>query len=110
LILKNLKGGEAMDRRIWGCLVVFILFSFLLSGCYYFSAKKEIANAERLLSELKGAGGETLTPYEYCSAETFLEMSKTELREENDGKPAKGFAERSKSAAEAGLAEIRKKK
>jgi hypothetical protein len=99
-----------MNRRIWGCLAVFILFSFLLSGCYYFSAKKEIANAEKLLSDLKGAGGETLTPYEYCSAEKFLEMSKTELSEENDGKTAKGFAERSKSAAEAGLAEVKKKK
>ena len=99
-----------MNRRIWGCLAVFILFSFLLSGCYYFSAKKEIANAEKLLSELKGAGGETLTPYEYCSAEKFLEIAKTELRDEQDGKTAKGFAERSKSASEAGLAEVRKKK
>ena len=51
-----------MDKRIWGCLVVFILFSFLLSGCYYFSAKKEIANAEKLISELKGAGGEKTVP------------------------------------------------
>ena len=98
-----------MDKRIWKCLVVFILFSFLISGCYYFSAKKEIANAERLLSELKGAGGETLTPYEYCSAETFLGNAKMEA-EQGDWKHAKEFASRSKSAAETGLTEVKKKK
>jgi hypothetical protein len=97
-----------MDKRMWGCLAVFILFSFLLSGCHYFSAKKEIANAEKLLSELKGAGGETKAPYEYCSAEKFLEVSKIEFNS-NDFKTAKGFAERSKSAGEAGLAEVKKK-
>jgi hypothetical protein len=99
-----------MNKRIWGCFVVFILFSFFLSGCYWLNADKEIANAQRLLSELKAAGGETLTPYEYCSAETFLEAAKYELTAENDGWTAKGFAERAKSAAEAGLAEIKKKK
>ena len=98
-----------MDKRIWGCLAVFVLFSFLLSGCYYAGAKKEIANAEKLLSELKGAGGEKLVPYEYCSAEKFLEVSKTEFNQ-NDFKPAKELASRSKSAGEAGLAEIQKKK
>jgi hypothetical protein len=97
-----------MDKRIWKCLVVLILFSFLLSGCYYFSAKKEIANAEKLLSELKTAGGERLVPYEYCSAEKFLEVSKIQF-DENDYKTAKRFAEHSKSAAEAGLAETKKK-
>jgi hypothetical protein len=99
-----------MSKRILTFLLIFVFFSFLLSGCYYFSAKKEIANAERLLSELKAVGGPTLAPYEYCSAEKFLEMSRAELSEENDGKTAKGFAERSKSAAEAGLAEVKKKK
>jgi hypothetical protein len=97
-----------MNRRIVGCLAVFILFSFFLSGCYYFSAKKEIANAERLLSELKGAGGENKVPYEYCSAEKFLEVSKIEFNS-NDFKAAKGFAVRSTSAAETGLAEVKKK-
>jgi hypothetical protein len=99
-----------MDKRIWGCLAVFILFFFLLSGCYWYNADKEIADAQKLLSELKSAGGQTLTPYEYCSAEKFLEMAKTELQEENDGWTAKDFAERSKSASEAGLAEVKKKK
>jgi hypothetical protein len=97
-----------MDRKVWKCLVVFILFSFFLSGCYYFSAKKEMANAERSLSELKGAGGERQVPYQYCSAESFLEISRIEF-EEKDYKAAKGFAVRSKSASETGLAEVKKK-
>jgi hypothetical protein len=97
-----------MDRKVWKCLVVFILFSFFLSGCYYFSAKKEMANAERSLSELKGAGGERQVPYQYCSAESFLEISRIEF-EEKDYKAAKGFAVRSKSASENGLAEVKKK-
>jgi uncharacterized lipoprotein YehR (DUF1307 family) len=98
-----------MNRRIGKFLVVFVLFSFALSGCYYSSAKKEMANAEKLFSDMKGRGGEKLVPYQYCSAEKFLEVSKTEF-DSNDFKAAKGFAERSKSASEAGLAEIQKKK
>jgi hypothetical protein len=97
-----------MEKRIAGCLVVFILFSFLLSGCGLFYTSKEISAAEKLLSELKAAGGETKVPYEYCSAEKFLEAGKTEYAQGHMG-PAKGFIERSKSAAEAGLTEIRKK-
>ena len=97
-----------MSKRIWTLLCILVLLTFTLSGCYYFSAKKEIANAEKLLSELKGAGGEKQVPYEYCSAEKFLEASKIEFGQ-NDYGPAKGFAERSKSAAQAGLAEIKKK-
>jgi hypothetical protein len=90
-------------------LVVLILFSFLLSGCYYFSAKNEIKNAEKLIAELKAGGGEKSAPYEYCSAEGFLAVSKKEFNE-NDFKPAKELASRSTSAAQAGLAEIKKKK
>jgi len=97
-----------MENKGWRFLIVLILISFVLSGCYYFSAKKEIGNAEKLFSELKGAGGEKQVPYEYCSAEKFLEASKLEFSQ-NDFWPAKGFAERSKSAAQAGLAEIKKK-
>jgi hypothetical protein len=97
-----------MNKPIGKVLVVIVLFSFALSGCYYFSAKKEIANAERLFSELKGSGGEKLAPYEYCSAEKFLEVSKVEFAD-GDYKPAKGFAERSKSASEAGLAVVKEK-
>ncbi len=87
---------------------IFVFFTLSLSGCYYFSAKKEIGNAEKLLSELKGAGGEKQVPYEYCSAEGFLQVSKVEFSQGDFG-PAKGLAERSKSAAQAGLAEIKKK-
>ena len=97
-----------MSKRIWTLLCILVLLTFTLSGCYYFSANKEIANAEKLLSELKGAGGEKQVPYEYCSAEKFLEASKIEFGQ-NDHGPAKGFAERSKSAAQAGLTEIKKK-
>ena len=98
-----------MDKRILKYFLVFAVFSFLLSGCYYFSAKKERANAEKLLSDLKGAGGEKVVPYEYTSAEKFLEISKMQF-DEWDFKDSKEFAQRSKSASEAGLAEVKKKK
>jgi hypothetical protein len=97
-----------MSKRVWKFLLILVFFSFVLSGCYYFSAKKEISNAEKLFSELKAAGGEKKVPYEYCSSEKFLEASKIEFGQ-NDFGPAKAFAERSKSAAEAGLTEIKKK-
>ena len=97
-----------MRKTIRTFLLILVLFSFLLSGCYYFSAKKEITNAEKLISELKATGGQTKVPYEYCSAEKFLEASKIEFVQGDYG-PAKGFAERSKSAAETGLADMKKK-
>jgi hypothetical protein len=90
-------------------LILLVLISFLFSGCYYFSAKNEIKNAERLFMELKGAGGEKITPYEYCSAESYLEISKIEFSH-SDFKKAHNFAIQSKSASEAGLTEIKKKK
>lgn len=98
-----------MIKRIWTFLMVLILFSLSLSGCYYFAAKKEIKAAEKLTADLKGERGLTLVPYEFTSAEKFLEISKMEFSE-NDFRAAKGFATRSKSAAEAGLAEVKKKK
>jgi hypothetical protein len=97
-----------MNKRFLTFSFILFFFAFSLSGCYYFSAKKEIANAEKLLAELKGAGGEKQVPYEYCSAEGFLQVSKVEFSQGDFG-PAKGLAERSKSAAQAGLAEIKKK-
>lgn len=90
-------------------LCLFVLISFIFSGCYYFSAKKEINNAEKLLSELKKADGERLVPYEYCSAESYLDISKIEFSH-NDFKKAHQFAISSKSASEVGLSEIKKKK
>ncbi len=98
-----------MRRISWIFLCVLVLFSFTLSGCYYFSAVKEMKAAEQSLSELKAAGGQTKVPYEYCSAEKFLEISKIEFNEPGY-KPAAEFARRSKAASQAGLAEIQKKK
>ena len=95
-------------KKMRSVLVILFLFSFLLSGCYYFSAKKEITNAEKSIAELKAAGGEKLAPYEYCSAEAYLVGAKKEFNE-NDFKPAKELASRSTSAAEAGLVESKKK-
>jgi hypothetical protein len=95
-------------KKMRSVLVILVLFSFLLSGCHYFSAKNEIKTAEKLTAELKAAGGDKLVPYEYCGAEAFLEGAKKEFYE-NDFKPAKELASRSKSAAEAGLANIKKK-
>jgi len=95
--------------RIGKFLAVFILFSFALSGCYYFSATKEMKAAQQSFSDLKAAGGATLTPYEYCSAEKFLEIARIEFNEPGY-KPAAEFARRSNTASQAGLAEIQKKK
>lgn len=98
-----------MNKKIWKLLMILVLLSFFATGCYYFAAKKEIKSAEKLISELKREGGATLVPYEYCSAETFLENAEMEAGQ-GDWKHAKGFASRSKSAAETGLTEVKKKK
>jgi hypothetical protein len=98
-----------MGKRILTFLCILVLFSFFLSGCYYFSCMKEMKSAEQLISELKAAGGPTLVPYEYTSAEKFLEVAKEEAGEA-DWKSAQGFATRAKSAAQAGLDEVKKKK
>jgi hypothetical protein len=97
-----------MSRRSMTFLLILVFFAFSLSGCNYFSAKKEIGNAEKLISELKGAGGEKKAPYEYCSAEKFLEGARIEFSQ-NDFGPAKALADRSTAAAQAGLAEVKKK-
>lgn len=97
-----------MSKRGLTLLLVLVFLSSSLSGCYYFSAKKEMEDATRVLAELKNAGGPQKAPYEYCSAEKFLEVSKMEF-DENDYKEAKEFATRSKSAGTAGLAEVKKK-
>ncbi len=106
--LRNSKGGDNMKKGYFTLFFILVFFAFSLSGCNYFSAKKEIGNAGKLISELKGAGGEKKAPYEYCSAEKFLEASKVEFSQ-NDFGPALGLAQRSTSAAQAGLAETRKK-
>jgi hypothetical protein len=98
-----------MSKKTLKFLMILVLISFFTTGCYYFAAKKEMKSAEQLISELKKEGGAKLVPYEYCSAETFLQDAKMEA-DQNDWKHAKGFATRSKSAAEAGLTEVKKKK
>ena len=97
-----------MSQRSWVWLLVLVFFSLSLSGCYYSAAKTEMKNAENLLMELKNAGGPTKAPYEYCSAESFLQISRQEF-DESDYSHAKDFAKRSEAAAQAGLAEVKKK-
>ena len=87
-------------------LVLLLSFVFLASGCYYYEAKKEMDSAGQLVSQLKNAGGPQKVPYEYTSAEKFLEISKMEF-DEYDYKQARDFATRSKSAAQAGLAQAK---
>ncbi len=97
-----------MSRRTWALLCILVFFSLSFSGCYYFSATKEMKAAQKLTSELKAAGGATLAPYEYCSAESFLGNAMREA-DESDYAHAKEFAIRSKAAAQAGLAQVKKK-
>jgi hypothetical protein len=98
-----------MSKRGLTLLLLLVFFSVSVSGCAYFAARNEIKAAERATAELKGAEGEKLAPYEYCSAESFLEISKYVLTE-NSWELSKEWASRSKSAAEAGLKEVKKKK
>jgi hypothetical protein len=107
--IENLKGGERMKIRIWRLAALLAFFTFVLSGCNYFAARDQIKGAEMSFNELKGQGGAKLAPYEYCSAEKFLEASRGEFVE-NDFKAAIEFAKRSKSAADTGLAEVKKGK
>jgi hypothetical protein len=67
-----------------------------------------MGKAEAALAELKANGGATKAPYEYCSAESFLQISQMELSQ-NDFQHAKQFAIISQSASQAGLTEAQKK-
>ena len=98
-----------MNKKVCGFLMLLVFFSVSVSGCAYFAARNEIRAAERATAELKGAEGAKLAPYEYCSAESFLEISRYVLTE-NSWSKSKEFATRSRSAAEAGLIEVKKKK
>lgn len=98
-----------MDLRCFRWAAGLVVLCVLLSGCGYFSAQREIKSAEKLLAELRTAEGAKWAPYEYCSAESYLEISKLTIKE-NSFKKTKEFAGRSKSASEAGLAEVKKKK
>jgi hypothetical protein len=96
-----------MSKRGLALLLVLVFFSLSLSGCYY-AAKKEMKTAEGLVMELKNAGGPAKVPYEYTRAEKLLEISKLEF-DECDYSHAKEFAAQSISAAQAGLAEAKKR-
>lgn len=97
-----------MDRRTTTSIFTLLILTLFLLGCSYISAKDEIKTAQRFLAELKAAGGEISVPYEYCSSEAYLEAAKLEF-EHHDFKRSKEFANRSKSAAQKGLTEIKKK-
>jgi hypothetical protein len=99
--------GEVMGGRRGAVLTVLFILCFLVSGCYYFSAKKDMKEATGLVSQLKGMDGAKKAPYDYTSAEKNLEISNMEFQQ-NDFKAAKAFAERSKSAAQSGLTQIKK--
>ncbi len=96
-----------MSKRIWVWFLVLAFFSLSFSGCFYGRAVKEMKAAEQSFSTLKAQGGEKLVPYEYCKAEKFLEDSKLEFGE-SDYKQARIFATQSRSASEAGLAQVKK--
>ena len=96
-----------MRKKIWMLLGMAIIFSFLIVGCYKSSAMKERAAADQMLSELRTAGGAKLVPYEYTSAEKYLEVSDREFNE-GDYKHSMNFAIQSKSIAESALAGIKK--
>ena len=95
-----------MKKLIVVVLVVFA-FSFALSGCYS-ATRNQMQTAQKLISDLKAQGGEQKAPYEYWSAEKYLEVSGIEFNETGYG-PAKEFADRSIAAAQAGLAKVRGK-
>jgi hypothetical protein len=98
-----------MVKRIGTLAMVIVLLCFFTSGCYYFSATKEMKAAQQSLAQLKAAGGDKQVPYEYTLAEQYLEVSRVEFSEPGY-KPAAEFARRSSAASQAGLAEIQKKK
>ncbi len=95
-----------MRRRIWGVMVILFVLSVFSSGCHYFSAKKEMGQAAEMFSDLKAKGGQQKVPYEYCSAEKFLEIANKEFGR-TDYKGAEEFAIRSKAASQAGLSKVK---
>jgi len=97
-----------MSKRIWLFFAMFVLIPFLLSGCGFYETRDQVRTAEKSLGDLKSAGGEKLAPYEYCSAEQYLGISKVFFNRA-EYKNTREFVARSKSASEAGLIEVKKK-
>ena len=100
--LTQLKGGDIMRKKVALFVVILTLLSFV-SGCYYWSAKKEIGNAEAMFAQLEAAGAMSMAPYEYKSAEKFLWNAKEEFGQ-NDCEHAQVFALQSQAASQAALA------
>ena len=98
-----------MSKRNGLFLMLFVLIPFLLLGCGAQEARNQIQSAEKAFADLKTAGGEKLAPYEYCSAESYLGISKM-FYSRTQYKNTMEFVARSKSASEAGLVEVKKKK
>jgi hypothetical protein len=98
-----------MGRKLWVFLLGMSLLLSFTSGCVYYQAEKEMKDTQALINDLKAQGGDKVVPYEYTSAEKLLEVSRLEF-DEYDYKAAKNFAIRAKSAAQAGLSEVQKKK
>jgi hypothetical protein len=96
-----------MRRRIWGCFVILFLLSLFSSGCYYYKAKDEMGKAAQMISELKAAGGQQKVPYDYTSAEKYLESSRAEF-DQNDYRHSIDFATRAQAAATNGLSAVKK--
>jgi hypothetical protein len=80
-----------MVRKLFVFLLAFSLLSFFASGCAYYRAEREMKNAQALINDLKGQGGNNKVPYEYTSAEKFLEVSRLEF-DEYDYHAAENFA------------------
>ena len=97
-----------MSRKVWLSLIFFVLIPFFLFGCGFYETRNQIQSAEKSFADLKAAGGEKLAPYEYCSAEAYLGISKM-FYDKAQYKDAGKFVSHSKSASEAGLAQIKKK-
>ena len=91
-----------MRKKVALFVVMLTLLSFV-SGCYYWSAKKEIESAEALVGQLEAAGAMSMAPYEYKSAEKLLWNAKEEFAE-NDCEHAQVFALQSQAASQAALA------
>lgn len=86
-----------MKRRM-PCLMSVLLVAALLTGC---SSLKYVKKARTSFSEAKAAGAENDAPFEYYSAEAYLELADHEI-EEGDNPQARIFADESeKYSAEA---------
>lgn len=93
------QGGASMIRRIVPGMMLFALvaaFSLAMGGCY---AEQQVKQAERALATAKAVHADYLAPYEFASAEYYLENAISQMRE-SDFNAAVTFAQKSKSQAD----------